>query len=397
MSRDELVGALATMAQSQGITVEEIVACMNGPSEHRTLAEHIDLVAAALSNKGTRNSYLTHFTRLRDGFEPQCSCDCEQCLASFDEHQACIDGCGRCDRRGFAAMGDLPLVASNFGQTAIEPLCELAERYSHKRAVLTNRRRAKNQQGAMPALGKGGRENCVGALRCLFKRAVGDHLLPSNPAENIPKPRRPKSKRRALTDTEVIDLFNVVVDGGDDPELDHLIVWADFELGCRAGGLLNMRVGGLNLHRQTVELGEKGGTTRFQPATRALIEDLQAHATRRGGPRCDPTSSQFIPDARVLYYRDSTAENPHPLTRKRLETLHKRVQRELPWAADMLFCGHALRHTAGTAIERIGGTQTAKAFLGHTESSTVDGYTKAVESEVARAFSVRTGEEHPLS
>lgn len=341
--------------------------------------------------------FRTHFTRLRDGFGPQCSCRCVTCLDSFIAHRDCRSGCRGCDAFDFEPMGDLQLNDVNFDAETITPLCELAERHAVKKAIIDNRRRAQRGLGPKPVHGRGAREMCAWALRGLFTRAVKSKLMTTNPAADLGKVRRPPTKRRALTSKEVVELLDVVVAGGNDPELDLLIVWAGLELGSRTGGLTSMTVGAICAATQTIELFEKGRITREQPATRQLITALLDHAVRRGGARCDPTNDAYEPDAPVLYYQSSTPERPHALTSRRMTTLHSRVQAALPWARNINFCCHELRHTSGTIIERIAGFQVAQLHLGHAANNPTDTYTKASTVEHGEAFSIMTGQPHPLA
>ncbi len=64
--------------------------------------------------------------------------------------------------------------------------------------------------------------------------------------------------------------------------------------------------------------------------------------------------------APVLYYRPQRRSDdagvvhlePHPLTRKRFETLWNRLKRELPWLEEMQGRPHDLRKTPPTTSER---------------------------------------------
>lgn len=57
---------------------------------------------------------------------------------------------------------------------------------------------------------------------------------------------------------------------------------------------------------------------------------------------------------------------------------------------------HVLRHTAVTAIGRIGGYPVAQAFAGHAAPTVTGRYLHASLAEVATAVAVMTGEGHPL-
>lgn len=397
MSSDK-VDMIVSLMEMHSLSIDDVAQRVSTDlaGSRPTLREHVDR-AQQLLTPGTKRGYSTHLRRLLDGFGPQCTCRCEACLESFRTTRECRNGCGTCDANGFEGMGDLELRDSNFPKERVLLLCELAERHAAKKALLENRTRVKKGLGRKQESGVHAREGCNWALRFAFREPVESGLLSRSPVATAGKVRRPPTTRRALSDNEVKELFEVVVSGGDDPELDFLIVWAGLELGCRSGGLLATTVGRLNHDTQTIELTEKGKTIRRQPATSELIAALRAHAISRGGPRCDPTDERYVPDAPLLYYRDSTAERPHRLTRRRLSTLHKRVQMALGWAREIGFCVHELRHTSGTLIERIAGFEVARFHLGHAATQTTNTYTKASAAEHAAAFAAMTGRPHPLA
>lgn len=397
MSSDK-VEMIVSLMEMHSLSIDDVAQRVTSElaGSRPTLREHVQSAQQLLS-PGTKRGYATHLRRLVDGFGLQCTCRCEACLESFRSTRECRDGCGRCDATAFVGMGDLELRDANFPKERVLLLCELAERHAAKKALLENRIRVRKGLGRKQENGVHAREGCNWALRFAFRGPVEAGLLSRSPAATAGKVRRPPTTRRALSDTEVTELFDVVVSGGDDPELDFLIVWAGLELGCRSGGLLATTVGRLNDDTQTIELAEKGKTVRRQPATEELIAALRAHAIERGGPNCDPADERYVPDAPLLYYRDSTAGRPHPLTRRRLSTLHARVQMALGWARDIGFCVHELRHTSGTLIERIAGFEVARFHLGHAANQTTNTYTKASQAEHAAAFAAMTGRPHPLA
>ena len=399
---EETLGPIAELLRAQGLTAEDLAAFMGQSGEPRdtevvTVKEYVEQVSAGLS-EGTLRGYNTHFQRFINGVGPQCSCTCPECVKEWDADGSCSCRCGKCNNAlSWAAAGGRPMRAREFTRTELDPFVEIAQRIAAKRATRDNARRAKKGLSAKPAHGQGGREMCVTALKCLFGRAFDDELIHRNPAEKLDKGGRSRSRRRALSEDELELLLEEVVSGGDDPELDLLITWAALELGARRGGLVSLAVGGLLTARQSISVLEKGRKAREQPASVELLESLLAHSARRGGSRCVPGHEDFDPAAPVLYYRDSTPERPHPLGRRRFDTLHRRIQRALPWANEMMYSGHAIRHTTGTIIERIAGTQVARVMLGHERRTPTDIYTDSTAAEVATAFSVMTGSPHPLA
>jgi len=58
--------------------------------------------------------------------------------------------------------------------------------------------------------GRSAEETCIAALRALCARAVGAGHLRTDPSRALPKPRRGRSRRRALDDPEVAELADAV-------------------------------------------------------------------------------------------------------------------------------------------------------------------------------------------
>lgn len=234
--------------------------------------------------------------------------------------------------------------------------------------------------------GVGAAENCVAALRAFFAFAVADGLLSESPAAEgkLEKPRRPASRRRPLTDAEMVQLFEVARTTGNDPALDALIMRLHTETGCRRGGALALRLRDLDGPGQLVRLREKGGTERWQPVSATLLEGLAAHARSRGATG---------PDDGVLRSRSGV-----PITRRRYNYLAERWQGLLPWAGELGVSAHWVRHTAIATVERIAGFGVARAFAGHdAPGETTTTYIRASLEEVATAVAAMTGEPHPLA
>ena len=374
----------------------------------RLLAEHVAAVEAGL-DEGTLRTYRTHFRRLVEGTAPQCPCLCLECV---DVVAGCGCDCRDCDGKlSIPVCGERPVVAGEFKRSEFDVYKRVAIRMASKKATKDNVGRARRRLALKGTNGHGGGENAVAAWRRLFKMAVDDELLRSNPVENVSKPPRSDSNRRALRDEEIGPFFDAVVTGGDDPELDFHLAWFHTETGARRDGALNLRVGDLKDTEQIVEVFEKFGVYRDQPVSAELIAALRAFAASRGGPRCDPSSAEYDPTAPVFYYgrprkrpgkdgrgAGAVAGTPWPLTSRRYDGLHERLQQTLPWAAEIELTAHALRRTGATIVERIAGTQVARAFLGHSQRNVTETYTGARGlEEVAEAVSKMTGRPHPLT
>jgi hypothetical protein len=66
------------------------------------------------------------------------------------------------------------------------------------------------------------------------RHAEDDGLITpdQNPARKVDKPRRLPSTRRAVTDDRLAEICQAAADGGDDPELDTLLLRLHTETAC---------------------------------------------------------------------------------------------------------------------------------------------------------------------
>lgn len=268
-------------------------------------------------------------------------------------------------RLAIARFGDRPIASVDLGDLHLV----LADAVARAR---------KNRPGST---GRSSAETCVAALRAVFRRAHDAGLIRANPAAALPRPRRVRSRRRALSDVELGELVDAVRTTSTDPHLDLLLVRFHLETGARRGGAINLTIADLDPPRSTVWLHEKNDSEREQPVSPTTMRLLQRHVARRGvgaGPVFWTVSGQA-------------------LTSRRYDAMFERARRLLPWAERTQVSAHVLRHTAITAVGRLAGYPVAQAFAGHAPSGTTGRYMYASVDEVASAVAVLTGELHPLA
>lgn len=270
-------------------------------------------------------------------------------------------------RLAVARFGDRPIAAIDLGDLHLV-LADAVARAKKSRPGSTGRSSA---------------ETCVAALRAVFRRAHDAGLIRANPAVALPRPRRVRSRRRALTDVELGDLVDAVRTTSTDPHLDLLLVRFHLETGARRGGAINLSVADLDDRRSTAWLHEKNDSEREQPVSPTTMRLIRAHAEQRGDETCDGA---------VFWTRSG-----QPLTSRRYDAIFARAQRLLPWAPRTQVSAHVLRHTAITAVGRLAGYPVAQAFAGHAPSGTTGRYLYASLEEVAQAVAMLTGEPHPLA
>ena len=360
MNEDEKTAAtfnsIAQLLEAQGLGLDELAEHLSGgksPSgEEVELLRKYAMENLKLTSRNTQRSYRTHFLHLLNGVPRQCECTCDTCLAEFASAGTCSCNCtgrngvGGCSEASpFPAAGDIPTTRQALrvlDEVALDHLVKSVERMAIKRAMNENVARASRGLPPKPTHGQGAREMCVTGLRFLFKKMVKAKLIVVNPLEDITKGQRSESSRRDLSEKEFAELLNFVATGGNDPALDLAITWAEFELGARRNGIITMTVGALQPFRQTIRLHEKGNKTAEQPCSAELIAHLLQFARARGGNRCVPGHPDFSPNAPVFYFKDSTEAVPHPITGRRFDTLHHRIQLGLPWANSIAYTGHDL-------------------------------------------------------
>jgi hypothetical protein len=213
--------------------------------------------------------------------------------------------------------------------------------------------------------GASAREHAIAACRRLFDTAIADGYLQHNPAKLVRKPARRESRRTALTDDQVTEVFSVV----SDTETGLLAFL--LETACRREGLLDLTPAKLHPARQTVLLDEKGSRIREQPVSAMMMEYLQQ------------------PDCPIYCW-----------TRRKLDSLWDRVRHGLPWADEIRLSTHWFRHTTITNVERVTRSPVLAAFAGHSPNrfGTTSTYIAAYGvPDVAWAFTQVFGGNHPLA
>ncbi len=383
--------AIALLARQLGQDPAELRAQLLGTAAAPLVRDHIEDYLKRCS-KRTRGTYATALRRLRDGVGAVCDQTCEPCLgAGF----TCRCNCAACrsSRVSVPALGDQRVSAASYCKANVLALAVVSRRMAVKKGIVDNRRRANRGQVAKNGDGYGAEENAVGALRSLFKDAK-QHTGGVNHAEDVPKPRRTGKERRPMHAFELVELHYVTSIGGNDPDLDTLILDYGIATGSRREGVYTLTVGQLHRDRQVIDLRDKYKRKQPAPVALDLLDRLLAHAKERGGRQCDPESRYFRPDAPVFWYR--TKARCRPLTERRIDYLSGRWQRELAWANAEQLGFHHIRHTMAAFLATMYGPQFKKRYLRHADGSVTDGYGVCTFEELARAMSDLLDFEHPL-
>jgi integrase/recombinase XerC len=228
-------------------------------------------------------------------------------------------------------------------------------------------------------------EHYISAARAFLHVALIDGMIERNVAQLVPMPTRSDSRRFALTSMQTQQLLMVAGATGRDRELDQLLIMFHYVTGARREGALNLQVGDLLQDRLLgAELDEKMARRRRVPITPILATKIEWLVRRRG--------DWDNVDSPVFLQRNGSA-----ITRRRYNSLFDRLQREIPWAAEIGVTTHWLRHCAITEIDDVAGYAVAAAFAGHRPAGETATYVRSDYATVCAAQSKRLGFIHPMA
>jgi integrase len=263
----------------------------------------------------------------------------------------------------------------------------LAEKECIDYWIRVNTSRAERGQPLKEFTGANRYNACLDAISVVFNKAIEQELISINRTHSILRKEVDTPKRHGLTRIQVEELLEAALSGGNDPILDHLILWTQLETAARMGGILKLQMRDIDTQRQSITLVEKRSKKREQPVTKELMESLIRFAKSRGATQSTDAVFRFLPNKNGV---------SSPLSSKRFETLWKRLGKALPWVSAKGVSGHYLRHTVLTWVDRTSGHSVARAYAGHSAGDTTDSYTKVDFAEIVNAHSSITGKLHPL-
>ena len=168
---------------------------------------------------------------------------------------------------------------------------------------------------------------------------------------------------------------------------DSLLVEFGLMTGPRREGALLQTVGRLNQSTQMIGIKDKYDRVEYVPVSADLIAKIQAHAIKRGGSPCDPTSPDFDPSGPAFWMRSRwRGVDYQPLTSRRFDTLHGRWQNKMAWAAQDQVGYHHIRHTMSQILKARFGQHVAQRYLRHSDQEVTDRYGRCSDAELARAL-----------
>jgi hypothetical protein len=249
---DAMKAAVVAQMRALGLTPDDLTTLLDdGAPPPITVAEFIDTVVWKALSPGDRSAYGTPLRAIKQGLPGLCSCTCDACMDHFRGNSTWTPcpcrttGRCTCRYRGAAkgkvaatscdtecpVLGDRPLrsiTTSDWIEMGF-----WAQARAAKRTESRNRARSRAGRALFDHDGRNAVESLHGALSKIYTFAID--TVPGvnrNLTEKLNTPERAPTGARAYSSVQLEELWSAIVtSGGNDTELDMLIVWFLLETG----------------------------------------------------------------------------------------------------------------------------------------------------------------------
>jgi len=209
----------------------------------------------------------------------------------------------------------------------------------------------------------------IKALHAFFKWSAEEYSIP-NPARHIAYPKQPAAKMpRRAQDSDIIKMLAVC---GDDAQgvRDRAIIGFLTDTGCRAGGLVTLTMGNLDLDQRRAYVIEKGAKQRAVFFSEETAEFLAAWLQRRN------------PANETVFYN---IRRNQPLSSNGLLEILRRLGKEAGVSGPVN--PHSFRHRFGVNFMLAGGDSgVLQQIMGHSDvETTISRYGQFDDRQLAAA------------
>ena len=234
-------------------------------------------------------------------------------------------------------------------------------------------------------------------LATIISYGLKKGVLTNSPLSDIKRKAISEGDRHGLTPDQVEEILIVALRGGSDPELEYLMLWTIIETACRSGGLIKLQLQDLDSKELMIRFHEKGGKSRKQPVSKALMQSIISLAKSRGvkSPTDSLFSYKYICSCHSTKKLECTCKSHQhsicsklsiPVSPHKFERLWKRLGEQISWVAEKQISNHWLRHTTLTWVDRATSSNSiASKYAGHGPASVTAGYTSARKEEIRQA------------
>lgn len=215
----------------------------------------------------------------------------------------------------------------------------------------------------------------LAALRALYRTLREHGVMPANPADLVPAPKKPSKLPRVLKADEVAALLDRIPQTTPLDVRDRALFELAYACGLRAEELVNLEVHSMDFDAEEVRVEGKGGKTRIVPVGEAAVRALTRYVERaRPALQTDRTEP-------ALFLSKSGRRLSTSDVRRRLRVWSRRAA--LQGGAHP----HALRHSFATHLLDGGADLRAiQEMLGHSSISTTQIYTRVESARLKSAY-----------
>ena len=291
--------------------------------------------------------------------------------------------------------GDLPIdqLTEEF---ALE-FCSYAMRLAKKTYAINAKCRRAKGLSIKEETGHHAYNRALDTLATIVSYGIKKGLLANSPLSDIKRKAISESDRHGLTPEQVEEILSAALRSGRDPQLEYLMLWTIIETACRSGGLIKLQLQDLDSKDLMIRFHEKGGKSRKQPVSQALMQSLISLAKSRGvtSPTDYLLSYKYICECAYTsksececksHQHSSCSKFSIPVSPHSFEKLWKRLGEKITWVAEKQISNHWLRHTTLTWVDRATSSNSiASKYAGHGPATVTAGYTSARKEEIRQA------------
>ena len=292
---------------------------------------------------------------------------------------------------------------SEFTEDLALEFCSDAMKLALKTHAQNAKQRALKGLPVKDATGHHAYNRALDTISTVVKYALKNGAISNSPIADIKRKPISESDRHGLSEIQVEEILRVALSGGNDPELDYIMLWTILETACRSGGLIKLQIQDLDNSALMVRFHEKSGKSRKQPVSQSLMDSLFQLAQSRGS--LEPTDPVFRIKPKcqcfhspknllsVINCGNESCQKPTPrITARRFDALWQRIGKQLNWVAEKQVSNHWLRHTTLTWVERATSSSSVVAkYAGHGPATVTAGYTTARKDEIKAAHDLLFG------
>lgn len=211
----------------------------------------------------------------------------------------------------------------------------------------------------------------LSSLRGLFKYAFNQDYIKSNPTSLI---RNPKTKRKlpeVASEEAILKIFNETGKIKTDPKIIKVIFEILYGCALRVSELCGLRIGDIDLKKETIKVRGKGGKTRIVPIGGESSKVIEDYLVVR---------QAVAPNEPFLITKSGTAAYP--------KYVYRIVNKSLGMVTDIKKKSpHVLRHSAAThMLDNGADLRAVKEILGHENLSTTQIYTHVSVERLKKAY-----------